>query len=77
MKIFGILDLRANHVLKILDKHPYKFQQAVLQGAGWLPLPLDTTQPYMISNHPPLLFLMMGHPGIPVPCGCHGNQLCC
>ena len=30
----------------------------------------------MISNHHPLLFLTMGHRGIPVPCGCHGNQPC-
>ena len=79
MKIFGILDLWANHVLKILDnsKHSLKFQQAVFQGSGWLPLRLDTAQPYMISNHTPFLFLMMGHPGIPAPCGCHGNQPYC
>ncbi len=51
-------------------------RQAKFKAVLWLPLPWDPTQPYMIPNHRPLVFLMMAHMGVPDPSGCHGNQLC-
>ena len=45
-----------------------------------IPLPLDTTQPYMKPNHHPFVFLLimlMTALSVSVPHGCHGNYLIC